>query len=386
MMNPHPFVARVLTRGSRALAAYAAADFLDAHPVAAAGVTADRLSGWQDWLSERLDELAAALAAEDEAIFTRQVEWATALLAARGVASELVRASLESLRQVVERELPETVWPLTVEYLDRALRCLPEDLEASSTRLQPNTPAGRLAAQYLLAVFQGDSQRANRLLLDALDEGLSVKRLFTNVLLPAQVEVGRMWHANEINVAEEHFASATTKTIMAQLMSRAEFRPSNGKTMLAAGVAGNHIDIGLQAVADFFEMDGWRAIQLGANVPTGDIVQAVACFEADLLGLSASQSTQLETVRQTINAVRSTERGENLKIIVGGFAFEQAHNLPLQLGADGYAADPATAVELGRDLVFGTPHPLDDALVSQVSGHASPHHARDTAPAGTDSI
>ena len=122
--------------------------------------------------------------------------------------------------------------------------------------------------------------------------------------MPAQVEVGRMWHIGEINVAEEHFASATTKTVMAQLMARAQFSPSNGKTMLAAAVAGNQLDIGPQAVADFFEMDGWRTVQLGADVPTGDIVKSVDFFGVDMLGLSASQSTQLETVRETIKAVR----------------------------------------------------------------------------------
>jgi methanogenic corrinoid protein MtbC1 len=215
-------------------------------------------------------------------------------------------------------------------------------------------------AKYLLALFQGDRQRATRVILDALDEGHSVKDLCLHVLLPAQSEVGRMWHADEINVAEEHFVSATTKTLMAQLMSRAEFRPSNGKTILAAGVAGNHVDIGLQAVADFFELDGWRAIHLGADVPTCDIVQAVEYFEADLVGLSASQSTQLETVRQTINAVRSAERGDHLKIIVGGFAFAGSEHLAPQLGADGYAPDPAAAVELGRHLVFGSPRQEDD--------------------------
>jgi methanogenic corrinoid protein MtbC1 len=170
-----------------------------------------------------------------------------------------------------------------------------------------------------------------------------------------------MWHADEINVAEEHFASDTTKTVMAQLMSRATCKPRNGKTMIAAAVASNHIDIGLQAVADFFEMDGWRAIQLGADVPTTDIVQAVTAFDADLLGLSASQSIHFEIVRETIHAVRSAPLGTRIKIIVGGFAFAGSQHLAQRLGADGYASDPAAAVLLGRDLVFGTAQGGDDA-------------------------
>jgi len=160
-----------------------------------------------------------------------------------------------------------------------------------------------------------------------------------------------MWLANEINVAEEHFASQTTKMVMAQLVPRATLQPPHGKTMLAAAVAGNQHDIGLQAVADFFEMDGWRTVLLGANVPARDLVQAVDCFAADLLGLSVSQMTQLDTVKTTIQDVRGSARDTEVKILLGGRAFTDPDDLPKELGADGFAADPRRAVALGRQLV-----------------------------------
>jgi len=378
MQHPNPFLAHVLTRGARSLAAYAAAELLAAHPDARVGFQSDPLRVWQDWLAERLQELATAVATAESAIFTRQVQWANAMLTARGFDSAHVRFSLTQLKEVLERELPETVGPLAADHIDRALNSFKNQPADAASELMPDTPDGQRAAQYLLALFQGDRQRATRLILDALDEGYSVQDLVMRVLLPAQVEVGRMWHADEINVAEEHFASATTKAVMAQLMSLSHLRKTNGKTMLAAGVAGNHVDIGLQAVADFFEMDGWRAIQLGANVPTYDIVQAVEYFEADLVGLSASQSTQLETVRQAIAAIRSTERGEYVKVIVGGFAFAGAEHLAERLNADGYAPDPAAAVLLGRQLVLGSDGQADDETHEDGGVPSSPTHASDT--------
>ena len=160
-----------------------------------------------------------------------------------------------------------------------------------------------------------------------------------------------MWMTGEINVAEEHFASHTTKMVMGQLLSRAEFRPHNGKTMLAAAVAGNRHDIGLYAVADFFDMAGWRTIQLGADVPITDLTQAVECFDADLVALSATLSVQLERVRLTIQAIRAGRRGDLVKILVGGLAFANSDNLAVEMGADGYAANPDEAVRLGGDLV-----------------------------------
>jgi methanogenic corrinoid protein MtbC1 len=147
---------------------------------------------------------------------------------------------------------------------------------------------------------------------------------------------------------------------MGQLLSRAQLQPPNGKTLLAAAVAGNQHDIGLCAVADFFEMAGWRTINLGADVPIGDLVQAVECFGVDLLALSASLNVQLETVKSTIQAVRSGPRRGEVKILAGGLAFADGGSLAAEMGADGHAPDPDGAVRLGCQLVGLAPEVGDE--------------------------
>lgn len=148
-----------------------------------------------------------------------------------------------------------------------------------------------------------------------------------------------------------NLASHTTKMVIGQLLSRAEFQPPSGKTVLTAAVAGNRHDIGLYAATDFFEMAGWRTIQLGADVPIPDLVQAVEFFDVYLLALSASLNIQIETLKSTIRAVRGGSRGNLVKILAGGLAFADADNLPGELGADGYATNPDEAVRLGGHLV-----------------------------------
>lgn len=351
MSQENEYLSRILGSGSRALASYAAGELLDTHPEAGAGVGPDPFAAWQGWLAVRVEELAAAVAANHPTLFTSQVQWAKAVLAARGIPTEHFRAGLQSLRSVLAKELPEQVRPLADEYLGRALGAFDQEPAELSARLLPDTPTGRLASTYLLALLEGDRRRARELILEAVDQGLSVPDVYLQVLMPAQRELGRMWLAGEINVAEEHFTSATTKIVMAQLLPRATFRPPNGKTMLAAAVAGNQHDIGLQAVGDFFEMDGWRTIHLGANVPISDLVQAVDCFDVDLLGLSASQSTQLPTLKNAIQAVREGKRGGDVKILVGGLAFAGSEELADEMGADGFASGPGDAVRLGNQLV-----------------------------------
>ena len=351
MNQNNEFLAGVLRQGARALAGYASRELLEKHPEAEKGFEPDPFAGWQNWLAVRVEELAAAIAANRPRLFISQVQWGKAVLQSRGISSESFRNGLVCLQDVLTGELPEQFRPLAIEYVDQALEAFDEPPADLSARLLPDTEMGRLASTYLLVLLEGDRRRATRLILDALDRGDDVRELYLHVLLPAQSELGRMWLANEINVAEEHFASQTTKMVMSQLLPRATLQPANGKTMIAAAVAGNQHDIGLQAVADFFEIDGWRTVLLGANVPARDLVQAVDCFSADLLGLSVSQTTQFEAVKTTIQAVRGSARATEVKILLGGRAFTDPNDLPKELGADGYAADPSEAVALGRKLL-----------------------------------
>jgi methanogenic corrinoid protein MtbC1 len=355
MSENNEFLARLLTSGARAYAADASNELLESRPEAKQGFGADPFSSWQFWLAARVEELAAAVAVEQPRRFTSQVHWCQAVLAARGVSVEYFRVALRGLRRVLVKELPEQVQPLAARYLDEALDAFDDRPTDVSVQLLADTPHGRLASSYLLALLEGDRRRASRVVLDAINQSESVRDVYLHVLLPAQEELGRMWLTGEVNVAEEHFASHTTKMVMGHLLSRAEIQSPNGKTVLTAAVAGNRHDIGLYAVADFFEMAGWRTIQLGADVPIRDLVEAVEFFEVDLLALSASLNVQIETVKSTIQAVRGGSRGNVVKILVGGLAFADADNLPEGLGADGHAADPEEAVRLGGRLVGLSP-------------------------------
>lgn len=351
MSENHEFLSGILRQGSRALAGYAAEDLLKKHPEAVRGFDPDPLAGWRNWLAARVEELAAAIGAARPRLFLSQVRWGRALLQSRGIPSENLRNGLSCLRDVLATELPEQCRSTAAEYVDQALAAFDEPPADLSTRLLSDTPAGRLASTFLLALFEGDRRRATGLILDALERGDDVRELYLHVLLPAQEEIGRMWAANEINIAEEHFATQTTKMVMTRLLASAKVKLPNGKTVVAAAVAGNQHDIGLQAVTDFFEIDGWRTVLLGANVPARDLAQAVDYFDADLLGLSVSLPTQIEAAKTAIRAVRDSARGAKVKILLGGGAFRDSDDLPRELGADGYAADAVAALTLGRKLV-----------------------------------
>lgn len=270
--------------------------------------------------------------------------------------------------------MPEDTLPFITQYLDAAIREFRSAPDHVPSTLSVATPQGKLAAQYLLAVLEGDRHRACRLIFEPVQSGtLSIREAYLEVLQPVQVELGRLWHMNESTVAEEHFCTATTQMLMSQLALHMPRAPRHGKTVVAASVEHNAHDLGIRMIADFLEMDGWKAVYLGASVPPDDLALAVVDFSADLLCLSAGISPQLTAVTESIAAVRRGPfgvhhpRSDSVKILVGGLAFTTAAStgssgsdhrdaraaaaeLAISLGADAYAASPDDAVRAARVL------------------------------------
>jgi len=352
--QPDPISAAMLRNGALGLAGYAASELLEVHPHLKQALATHAFSNWQGVLRSCVEELGAALAAGRPQFFAGHVGWLQSLLTARGLPPTAVPCAMGCLAKVLAAELPAESGSRAAAVCQDAVRTLDGPVPELPSFLQANMPHGRLAASYLLALLEGDRARASRLIMQAAATGSTVPELCLQVLLPAQQEVGRMWQTDEINVAEEHFATSTTRMIIAQLRLHAPMRQPNGKTVLAASVMGNQHDIGLQVVADFFEMDGWKVVHLGSDMPIPDLVQAVESYQPDLLALSVSLHAQLVTLTETIRAVRGVEHGAGVKVLVGGRAFAEAPDLAPSLGADGYAADPLAAVAQGN-LLVGTP-------------------------------
>jgi methanogenic corrinoid protein MtbC1 len=344
------FVAGMLRSGSAALSGFAANALLESQPRFAQSLGLDSFAVWKSWFADRIEDLIAALSTSATASFATQMTWAQTLMVARGLSRDDFRATLDTLGDVLTAQLPaearETIEPYFAAARDACARARESDYPA----LQPDTPDRRLAAEYLLALLEGDRQRANDLLLDTLSAGKSVVEIYQQILAPALVEVGRMWMAGEIGIAEEHFVTTSARDTLIRLRLHAASQPANGRTVLAAAVAGNQHDLGLQMVVDLFELAGWRAVNLGANVPVSDVVRAAVDFSADLLLLSAALPAHLPAVRDSIAALRASSAG-GVKVLVGGVAFQASPQLAEQLGADGCANSIDEALALADQLL-----------------------------------
>jgi methanogenic corrinoid protein MtbC1 len=345
------FAAELISARAAELADLAATQLISTRPEIAARYRPLPRQKWAGHFEARVGDLAAALFAESPAVFAAQVAWAKAAFLARGTPLEDLQTSLVVLQSVVLRETTPEDAPLLNACFAHALTALEAASADIPSRLSTETPHGQVASRYLLKILEGDRMAAAEVVHDAVKQGLSIRHAYLDVLIPVQRELGRMWHLNEITVAEEHFATSTTHMVMSQLLPHASMLPRDGRAVLTAAVEGNTHDLGLRVLADFFEMAGWRAVYLGASVPIEDLVSASVDFRAHVAALSAALPTQIPTLERTIQAMRHSLGDACPKIIIGGAAFcDQTRDLWQGLGADGFADTADAAVALANRL------------------------------------
>jgi methanogenic corrinoid protein MtbC1 len=132
---------------------------------------------------------------------------------------------------------------------------------------------------------------------------------------------------------------------------RAEPPPSNGRRALLTCVQGNEHALGARMVADAYQLAGWQVQYLGANVPTSAIIQQVAEWRPDLVGLSVSFAQQLRVVKDIVAQSHARFGAARPAVIVGGLAINRLPELARLVDADAWSADARAAVASGERLI-----------------------------------
>ncbi|MGD2108955.1 MAG: cobalamin-dependent protein [Phycisphaerae bacterium] len=306
---------------------------------------------WTDHTLSQIHMLAQAVAVRSTDLFVHHVCWTYDSFEARGIQGADLIQNTNCMRNVLARELPPPVAQAVLPFVDTSIA----EMQSADRKRDADPPLDaryrERTLEYLKAILEGDRTAAESLILATLDEGTTIAEVYEGIVAPAQARLGRMWHRGEISVADEHFGSATTQSVMSLLRPRFAKAKPNRRILVATSTPGDLHEIGLRMVSDLFEIDGWSVIYLGANTPTAALVELLDRRQPNLLALSVSTGLTLRDAGELIETIRGTGNIANMKILIGGPPFTLAPDLWRELGADGYAASCTEAVKLGNRLV-----------------------------------
>jgi 5-methyltetrahydrofolate--homocysteine methyltransferase len=198
------------------------------------------------------------------------------------------------------------------------------------------------------AIKSGSRENATALTKEAIAAQLAPRDIL-DAMVAAMDDVGRRFQCNEIFVPEMLIAARAMKESMAllePLLVAAGIKPV-AKAVIGT-VAGDLHDIGKNLVAMMWKGANFDVIDLGTNVTPDKFVKAVKDNNANLVGLSALLTTTMPAIKGTIDALKGAGLSV-AKIVIGGAPVTQQY--ADQVGADGYAPDAASAVDVARKLV-----------------------------------
>ena len=198
------------------------------------------------------------------------------------------------------------------------------------------------------AIKRGDRDKSVALTQEAIDAKSPAQEIL-DVMVGAMDVVGKRFQKNEIFVPEMLIAARAMKESMALLEP---ILIDAGITPLAKAVIGTvegdlH-DIGKNLVAMMWKGANFDVIDLGTNVSPQKFVDAVQENKAEIVGLSALLTTTMPAIKSTVEAIKGAGL-DVTKVVIGGAPVTQEY--ADEIGADGYASDAASAVEVARGLL-----------------------------------
>lgn len=168
-------------------------------------------------------------------------------------------------------------------------------------------------------------------------------------IIPALDAVGRDYEAQKIFLPQLIKSAEAAKSAFAPLreaLSGARQASERGKKVVIATVYGDIHDIGKNIVKVILENYNFDVIDLGRDVPTERVAEAVTESGAGIVGLSALMTTTVASMKETIELLR--ERCPQVKIIVGGAVLNG--RLAEHIGADYYARDAMETVRIASGI------------------------------------
>jgi len=197
------------------------------------------------------------------------------------------------------------------------------------------------------AVIKGDQGTAVEVTKAALDEGMAPGEILNDGLVAGMNIIGARFKADEVYIPEVLIAARAMKMAMEILepkLVEAGIEPV-AKAVIGT-VKGDLHDIGKNLVCMMLKGAGFEVIDAGVDVTSEKFLEKAKNADAKIVVLSALLTTTMPAMEEAVKVLKNADA--EIKIMIGGAPVTQAY--ADKIGADGYAADAASAVDIAKGL------------------------------------
>ncbi|MBM4309008.1 MAG: cobalamin-binding protein [Deltaproteobacteria bacterium] len=204
--------------------------------------------------------------------------------------------------------------------------------------------------RFYTVLSQGKMEETKKLVQEGLNAGESAETILKNGLITAMERIGVRFRNGEVFIPEVliaaramHAGMAILKPILARSTG-----VMAGKVAIGT-VKGDLHDIGKNLVIMMLEGGGFEVIDLGIDVSSDKFIEAIHTHQLQAIGLSALLTTTIMEMKNVIQAIEKAGLRKKVKVIVGGAPVNEKFSK--EIGADGYAPDAASAVDVAKSLL-----------------------------------
>jgi 5-methyltetrahydrofolate--homocysteine methyltransferase len=205
------------------------------------------------------------------------------------------------------------------------------------------------AEKFYKAISEGKVDEVKKITQGALDAGEKAQTILREGLLPAMEQIGIKFKNNEIYIPEVLIAARAMHAgmeILKPILSQSS--ATRAVKVILGTVKGDLHDIGKNLVSMMLEGGGFEVIDLGIDVPGDKFVEAIKRHQAPVIGMSALLTTTMREMKNTLEAIQEAGLRQQVKVMIGGAPVTD--RFAREIGADGYAPDAATAVDVAKSL------------------------------------
>jgi 5-methyltetrahydrofolate--homocysteine methyltransferase len=202
------------------------------------------------------------------------------------------------------------------------------------------------------AIIGLEESKAKDIAKQGIEEGVDCLDMINQGIRAALDFMGERFASGAIFLPElvlaAKAADAAVEILEPDLLKRGGVPDKLGKVLMAT-VKGDIHDIGKNIVTLFLKSSGFEVMDIGVDKSSEEILDTAKRNEVDLIGLSALLTTTMPRMKEFIEFVKEREPGNRFKVFVGGAPLTR--DFADSIGADGYGADAAAAVEAAKKLL-----------------------------------